>query len=430
MKTQFMLSLAILSFIFINYCPSQTGWQTQTVPTGNYSLTSVFPVSQSVCFATGEYSISTENYYSIYKTTNNGNNWLQVTTGAGWFLKNIKFVDSLTGYACGGLSRLYMTEYQSGKCVFKTTNGGQNWIIVFNLIYLPGFEMALVDMNFLNANTGWITSRDGSVLKTTNRGTNFTSYYSSPNFKKSSVSFVGPLYGWTAGDSGRIAYTINGGVNWTTMNSLSTNHLQAIQFLNLNTGYVCGNNGILLKSTNGGLNWVSFVSGVTSNLNSIHFLNTDTGWIAGINTVLKTTNGGINWVSQYSNSASLNSIRLLNAQVGWTCGGNKMLYTNSGGLVNIKELSSAVPLTHKLYNNYPNPFNPVTKIKIDISYESNALLKVFDVLGKEVITLLNKNMKPGTYEVEFNGANISSGIYYYKLTAGSYTETKSMIILK
>ena len=118
MKNHFTFGLIFFLFAFANYSPSQTGWLPQTVPLGTYSLNSVYSLNQNVCFATGEYNQSTENYYAIYKTTNSGNNWLQISNGSGWFLRNIKFVDSLTGFACGGLNRLYMTENQYGKCIF------------------------------------------------------------------------------------------------------------------------------------------------------------------------------------------------------------------------------------------------------------------------------------------------------------------------
>jgi photosystem II stability/assembly factor-like uncharacterized protein len=387
-------------------------------------------LNQTVCFASAEYNTTYENYYTIYKTSNSGYNWIQITNGTGWFLKKIIFVDSITGFACGGLNRLYMTENQYGKCILKTTNGGQNWNTVYNIISIPGSEMEITDMCFWNSSTGWASSRDGSIMKTTNSGINFTANYTAPFFRKSSVFFVGPLYGWTAGDSGRIAYTINGGINWSTLNSLSTSHFKSIFFLTLNTGFVCGNNGIVYKSTNGGVNWSALNSLVTSNLNSVYFLNPDTGWVAGINSILKTTNGGLNWINQYSSNASLNSIRFFNSFIGWSCGGNKMLYTNSGGIVNIKEISSLKPSMHKLYNNYPNPFNPTTKIRIDLPDENTAILKVYDNLGRGVTTLLNRKLKPGTYDIEFNASSLSSGIYFYKLTSGNYTSTKSMVIIK
>jgi len=430
MNKQLIIVFTFMLVVELNYCYPQTGWQTQNILTGNYSLTSVFPVNENICFASGEYSTAYENYYTIYKSSNGGNIWTQISGGTGWFIKKIIFTDDMTGYAGGGLNRLYMTENQYGKCILKTTNGGLNWNTVYNIISIPGTEMEINDMYFMNASTGWASSRDGSIMKTTNGGINFTANNSAPFFRKSSVFFVGPLYGWTAGDSGRIAYTINGGIDWSSLNSLSTSNLKSIFFLNLNTGFVCGNNGIICKSTNGGVNWTVLNSFVTSNLNSVYFINPDTGWVSGINTILNTTNGGVNWIIQYNSISSLNSIRFFNSHIGWSCGGNKMLYTISGGVVNIKVISSFNPGKYTLFQNYPNPFNPTTKIRIDLPDVNTAILKIYDILGREVTTLLNRKLNSGTYDIEFNASDLSSGIYFYKLTSGDYSSTKSMVVIK
>jgi hypothetical protein len=113
---------------------------------------------------------------------------------------------------------------------------------------------------------------------------------------------------------------------------------------------------------------------------------------------------------------------------------------NPTGL-NISE--NIIPNEFKLYNNYPNPFNPVTKIKFDIqksefrSQNSEVTLKIFDALGREVQTLLNESLKPGTYEATFDGSQLTSGVYFYKLTvrhSGSstndYTATKKLTLIK
>ena len=99
-----------------------------------------------------------------------------------------------------------------------------------------------------------------------------------------------------------------------------------------------------------------------------------------------------------------------------------------------------LPLTFKLEQNYPNPFNPTTKIKYTIPNYNGPLLggvrgglitmKVYDVLGRVVATLVNETKQPGEYEVEFNAANLPSGVYFYQLKAGELTDTKKMILLK
>jgi type IX secretion system substrate protein len=110
----------------------------------------------------------------------------------------------------------------------------------------------------------------------------------------------------------------------------------------------------------------------------------------------------------------------------------KYYATESG----INKISNEIPSEFSLSQNYPNPFNPTTKIKFSIPLDSsfrgnnNVLLKVYDALGREVQTLVNEPLQPGTYEVDFDGSNYSSGAYYYKLISGDFIETKKMIILK
>jgi hypothetical protein len=110
-----------------------------------------------------------------------------------------------------------------------------------------------------------------------------------------------------------------------------------------------------------------------------------------------------------------------------------VLYGDTSVISGIKPISNQIPSEFRLYQNYPNPFNPVTKIKFDVpSVETHchASLQIYDMLGREVATLVNQELKPGTYEVEWDAANYPSGTYYYKLTSGDYTETKKMVLLK
>ncbi|RPI16786.1 MAG: T9SS C-terminal target domain-containing protein [Ignavibacteriae bacterium] len=104
-------------------------------------------------------------------------------------------------------------------------------------------------------------------------------------------------------------------------------------------------------------------------------------------------------------------------------------------LIGIKEINAEIPGTFALYQNYPNPFNPSTKIKFDIPSNvkrqtSNVKLVIFDVIGKEITTLVNEQLNPGTYEVKWNAANYPTGVYFYKLTAGSFAQTKKLILVK
>jgi hypothetical protein len=88
------------------------------------------------------------------------------------------------------------------------------------------------------------------------------------------------------------------------------------------------------------------------------------------------------------------------------------------------------PISYKLYNNHPNPFNPSTLIKYSVANESYTSLKIYDALGNEVITLVDDVKAAGTHQVIFDASGLSSGIYYYTLQSGSFTETKKMNLLK
>ncbi len=111
--------------------------------------------------------------------------------------------------------------------------------------------------------------------------------------------------------------------------------------------------------------------------------------------------------------------------------GSKWLTAKYGkGRLSAKNTHSNQPKTFALYQNYPNPFNPSTVIKFDIMAQSMVTLKIYDVLGKEVGTLVNQDLKPGNYTYSFKQTNLSSGIYFYVLTAGSFRDVKKMMIVK
>ncbi len=96
----------------------------------------------------------------------------------------------------------------------------------------------------------------------------------------------------------------------------------------------------------------------------------------------------------------------------------------------VQTISDVIPTEYKLFTNYPNPFNPTTKIKFDLPNSSIVRINVFDITGRMINEILNMNLNAGSYETEFNGANLSSGIYYYRIEAGNFVETKKMILIK
>jgi len=98
--------------------------------------------------------------------------------------------------------------------------------------------------------------------------------------------------------------------------------------------------------------------------------------------------------------------------------------------IGINTISEDIPSSYSLKQNYPNPFNPVTNIRFDIPKSSFVSIKIYDVTGKEVETIVNENMQTGKYETQWNGSIYSSGVYFYKITTGDFTATKRMVLIK
>ena len=101
-------------------------------------------------------------------------------------------------------------------------------------------------------------------------------------------------------------------------------------------------------------------------------------------------------------------------------------YTNVG----VEETNNGLPKEFNLYQNYPNPFNPATLVKYDVAKETLVSIKVYDLIGREVQTLVNNNMRPGSYSTRFDGRNLSSGIYLVRITAGQFQKTMKMTLVK
>jgi hypothetical protein len=109
---------------------------------------------------------------------------------------------------------------------------------------------------------------------------------------------------------------------------------------------------------------------------------------------------------------------------------NFRIVNYTDGPEGLTQNGTEVPGTYALYQNFPNPFNPATKIRFDLPKSSYTLLVVYDMLGREVQTLVNQSLNAGTFDVDFDGSNYSSGIYFYRISAGEFTDVKKMILVK
>jgi len=400
--------------------------------------------------------------------------WFQQTSGTTVNLQSVFFINANTGWACGG----------SGK-IIKTTNGGLDW-----LEQNSNTTASLKSIQFIDADNGWACSAD-QILNTTDGGSTWNAQSFPPSGYISAFQFINLNEGWVLSHNANISYankTTNGGINWNVKVQSQAEYFETLFFLDENTGWIpFGGTGGVLKTTDGGNSWMQYSANLSGSPMKIMFVDSITGWIShntlgsyeiskstdggvtwftqiaesfkfihSINFpnsaigyavgwemfippnpdeefIIKTTDGGTNWIEQYRDDGVLNSVNFVNDTLGWTVGnGGKILTTDNGGVTSVEEKNSIILDNFTLYQNYPNPFNPSTTIKFTISDLRFTTLKVYDVLGNEVATLVNGEKPAGEYNVEFRIDNLelSSGIYFYRLQAGEYSNTKKMILLK
>ncbi len=207
-------------------------------------------------------------------------------------------------------------------------------------------------------------------------------------------------------------------------------HAFTVSGTNLFAGTYFGS-GVYL-STDNGTSWTAVNIGLTnSNVRALAV--SDTNLFAGTDGggVFHSTNNGTSW-SSFNTGLTNNVVNALLVSGTYLFAG-----TNDGvwrrpllDVTGVEDKNNEIPSKFTLEQNYPNPFNPSTTIIYSIPNLEFVTLKVFDVLGNEVATLVNEEKTVGSYEVEFNAANLSSGIYFYKLQTGSFVETKKMLLLK
>ena len=298
-----------------------------------------------------------------------------------------------------------------------------------------GTTQTIFSIYFINPTTGWATGANGTIIYTTNSGTNWTAQTSGVNVEIRSVHFpLNSTIGWAAGSNGTILFTTNSGTNWNSQTSGTSVVLRSICFINFSTGWIAGHSGTILKTSNAGTNWVSQLSNVTNFLYSTKFADAQTGWTVGSGgKVYVTTNGGTNWSLQTTGSSSdLYSVSFINSSTGWISGQSGLILktTDGGGLTGITSYSNEIPTSYVLYQNYPNPFNPVTNIVFSIPQRETVKLTVYDVLGSEARVLVDQTLSAGTYIVSFDASEFSSGVYFYRLEAGTFIDVKKMILIK
>jgi photosystem II stability/assembly factor-like uncharacterized protein len=318
----------------------------------------------------------------IYRTTNGGVNWTQVFTQTGGFIDDIKFNNANTGFAYGD-------PVGSRWSLWKTTNGGVTWDSTGLNLIQAGAEAGWNNAMILMGNNIWFGTNNTRVYKSTNFGTSWT-------------------FGATTGE----------------LNSYSV-HINSLAL-----GLIGGTT--LQRTTDGGATYTSLGNPLgTGNITALEGVITDFWYTRGTG-IYRSTNSGSNWVLSFTAAGALNDIdfAIVNGcPEGWAVGAAGTI-VKMANLVGIGNNNNEIPNVYKLEQNFPNPFNPSTQITFALPKAGIVKLIVYDILGREVRTILNEFVPAGNHSVEFDAGSLASGAYFYKIESGDFTDTKKMVLLK
>ena len=395
----------------------------------------------AVSFPTLNCGIAVGDLGTIMKSSDSGGNWNNLSNHITTVdLLDVSFATEFNGIAVG----------REG-VILRTTNGGQNW-----LISESGTNEWLAGVSMPNPNTATVVGKDGIILRTTNGGESWVNLLVDSMIQLTDVCFTDENTGTIVG-SNKIIRTTDGGETWVTQNSGTNQGLEGVSFYNSDIGMVVGNNRTILRTTNGGTNWINqslsgdddlrdvsvadinntYIVGSTilykttdggqnwqlrgfdnCLLRSVHFTSGNVGTIVGQwlgwgqccnGIILHTTNGGLTWILQsLGPSIDLTSVMFVDSLVGTVVGKDGTILCTAdgggGGPVDVHDMPiNSIPSEYSLFQNYPNPFNPSTTITYQIPQTGFVTLKVYDILGREVATLVNEEKPAGSYEVQFTG---------------------------
>jgi len=385
------------------------------------------------------------NPTNFIKTTNGGNNWIIQQAGSDQF-EHFEFLNDTLGFATGHIGA-------SGQ-VSKTTNGGINWVLLYT------GSNYFSNLSFINNDTGYFCGTDGNfagIWRTTNGGTSITRIFTTNFFTIEQILFLkqkyeDEYYGWWL-SSGFMSKTTNSGFTWSTpIDSINgqTGNFKSLFFLDKDTGWIIFDpnldNTKILKTFNQGVDWTVQYYDTNNNYTptKIEGVNTSDVWAGNgfWNMIHASSNGGNVWGRQSSPIFRPAIIEMADSLNGWV-GLNNLCHTTDGGgiitYVGIDPSNTEVPIAFQLKQNYPNPFNPQTTIEFSIKQNSNVSLRLYDILGKEIIRIYdNENLQAGNYKavLDFSKKDLSSGTYFYTLTVNDghsghlFRDTKKLMYLK
>ena len=385
--------------------------QHETVP--DYILDGIFSSNETGWITASRFD---QMMRPLYRTTDGGYTWIVHLEGEYTFYDVPVFCDSQNGWVSGKENNIPFLR--------RTRDGGDTW----QDIAMPE-EMVLKKFSFVNPQTGYATGeRRKYLFKTTNGGDNWELIFENTDFGDLEIYnlfFADEDHGWMVTmsrdtDTGEILRTDDGGRTWEAE---IINVVMAVDFINAEYGMLAGFSpfgpGIVNITHDGGLNWERNELNAPW-LHDIDLITKETIWIAGdFGFIAQSTDSGKTWQEYYTKThAYLNTICFPeNGQVGYVFGNDDVLYKYDARPKSLPSNEDVeIPKNFDLLTNYPNPFNTTTIICFTITKPAQVILTIYDVLGRKIKNLTDKYYTAGRYMISWNGTNergkkVPSGIY-------------------
>ncbi len=382
-----------------------------------------------------------QNAPKTFRTTDGGVTWTSIpVSGIGNELYCIYALNDNIAFAGEG--------YVNGNAnVYKTTNAGLNWNAVLTTSGNGGHFSGLA-FTKINGNIFGLAIAE-KVYRSSNFGLNWIELNAGvtgvSNAQNSLMIVDNEFYGFGMNNgAARIRLTTNNSGSWSTQQiSVSGNYTSAIAFhSNKLFGLAATSTSMpmISRTTDGGNSWnsVSIGSGVTGTCYLVWVPATPVVYILGSNGGIKrSTDNGTTWVTTPTPGGVTNLTHFDFFQAGMVVYGYAV--SSNGNVIKLADTLNVltglngninIPSKFLLAQNYPNPFNPVTNIKYSVPQNTFVKISIFDVMGREVSAPVNEYKQAGNYEINFNAENLGTGIYYYRITAGEFTDTKKMVLIK
>lgn len=397
-----LLIIVLCTFYIIN-CPAQ--WQQVNCPGSPWITNFSF---------NGTTVLAGSNEKGLYKSIDEGLNFVQSDSGLpeNALVKAIEFFD---GDYYAGIDGGLSSDYS----IFRSTDNGETWVPIGWFIETV-LSMVVKDQKL------FVSFSDTGIKYTTDKGNTWIDAGLAGTRIRTLVTNNQYIF---AGYWG-VYKTTNDGITWDTT-GLSDKYIYDLDYSDGNI-YAATSNG-MYSSSNNGQNWNKIFDGgqTTKLVIGVKVLDGQVFAATQHDGIFRSTDHGSSWL--YIGDGLFSNI-LYSIEAS-----NNYLFTTTNNIIWRRPLSEVLTsieqqptqlVEFKLVQNYPNPFNPSTCIQYAIGSRQFVQLKVYDVLGNEVSTLVDEEKPSGMYNVQFTMNNLSSGIYFYQLKTGEYLETKKMILVK